>query len=152
MEFRFEQRDRTVGIFRGVLTIGLVDQTAYVAVGRLVTIGLAERPEMRGRYPAVDRRRSSRRGLHHAERGVRAYVVVDAFVAAARAHLFTARIVSHSQRGTSRSVFDPFLGFVTAFPLDRTTAAAATTAFASSTQVPRAVIFPTRPKQTKKPR
>lgn len=50
-------------------------------VGRLVTVRLAERPVVRGRPGAVadarGRWRRQRHGLHHAERGVRADVIVD---------------------------------------------------------------------------
>jgi len=101
---------------------------------------------VRGRHPA-DRRRRRCRGLHHAERGVRAHVVVDAFAAAAAAANARARvsgIVSHPQRGAGRPVFDPFHRFVTGFPLDRISAAAAAATAAPPPRVLRTVPFPVR--------
>lgn len=75
---------------RDGLTVWLVvDQAANeVVVGRLVTIGPAMRPVMGGRPAAVTDavRRRRRRGLHHAECGVWAHVIINGFTSRA---LFT---------------------------------------------------------------
>lgn len=127
-----------------LLTVGLVDQTVDVTVWRLVTIGLAERPVMRGRHPATatGRWRGCCCGLHHAERGVRAHVVVHILVATARIrrHLVPG-IVSHPQRGERCRVFDPFVHLVTGFPFDRIAVAATVT---PSSRVLRTVFSPVR--------
>jgi len=101
--------------FRLALTVGLVDRQTVddVVVGRFVTVGLAQGPVVRGR-PA-----SGRCGLHHAERGVRTHVVVDALSAAAHEHLVPG-IVPFTPLQRRRRVLDLLVGLVTALPLGRT--------------------------------
>jgi len=82
-------------------------------VGRFVTISLAQGPVVRGRAT------SGRCGLHHAERGVRTHVVVDALPAAAHEHLVRGIVpFAPLQRGSR--VLDLLVGLVTALPLGRT--------------------------------
>jgi hypothetical protein len=118
------------------LTVGLIDQTVDVVIGRLVTIGLAECPVVHGHFAA------GRRGLHHAERGVRTHVEVDALAAAARVH-FLRRGVPFPQRG--RRVLYLLVHLVTGLPLGWAAAAAACAAANDTATVPRvlrAILFP----------
>lgn len=82
-------------------------------VGRFVTISLAHGPVVHGR-PA-----SGRRGLHHAERGVRTHVVVDALATAAHEHLVRG-IVPFTPLQSGRRILDMLVRLVTALPLGRT--------------------------------
>lgn len=101
------------------LTVGFINQTVNViVVGRFVTISLTVRSVVRRWcHPAAGRRRR----LHHAERGVRTYVVFDT--------LGTTHIAAHPvlrvfstlpQRG--RRVLDLPVCIVTRLSLYRATA------------------------------
>lgn len=122
------------------LTVRLVDQTVDAVVGRLVTVGLTERPVVR-RRPAA----AGRRGLHHAERGVRTHVVVDAF---ARRALIRSlhRGVPFPQRG--RPVLNLLVHHLvtTSLPFGRAVDARSA---AAVPRVLRAILFPaTNPKKS----